>query len=299
MLLRTVFEKQFYPLRLYQRAKGTQRHYQLAMKNFEQYLERPAVLADLNDLNVAAMMVMLSRRGLDPQTVNSRRKCLVAFWNWCAKKGLVKTFPDVEKHKEEPVEPKAWSKAELARLFGACSYWHAPVGLVPGSTYWQAIHLWWWDTGERTGATLAVRWDAIDLETGIAFVPGSIRKGGKSATYRLKESTVESLALMRAFSPGTERVFDWPYNRQTFYNRYRRLLQLAGLPTGRRCKPQKMRRSYASHLEAAGGNATDALQHSSRSVTETSYIDRTIARRAEPNELLFDPRKSNGDTGGA
>ena len=49
-----------------------------------------------------------------------------------------------------------------------------------------------------------------------------------------------------------------------------------------------MRRSFASHLEAAGGNATDALQHSSRRVTKESYLDERIVKSEAPNRLLFD-----------
>ena len=36
---------------------------------------------------------------------------------------------------------------------------------------------------------------------------------------------------------------------------------------------QKVRRSFATHLEVAGGNATEALLHSLRSITENRYFD--------------------------
>jgi hypothetical protein len=51
---------------------------------------------------------------------------------------------------------------------------------------------------------------------------------------------------------------------------------------------QKVRRTFASHIEAAGGNATQALSHTSRRVTEKSYIDPRIAIEPSHNERLFD-----------
>ena len=48
-----------------------------------------------------------------------------------------------------------------------------------------------------------------------------------------------------------------------------------------------MRRSFATHLEAAGGNATQALHHSARSLTERSYLDPVLIDTTTPNELLF------------
>ena len=59
-----------------------------------------------------------------------------------------------------------------------------------------------------------------------------------------------------------------------------------------------MRRTFASHLEAAGGNATDALQHSSRAVTEKSYLDLRVVKREAPNKLLFDIETESGEPNG-
>jgi integrase len=222
-----------------------------------------------------------------PQTVNGIRDYLCAFWNWCARKRIVEQFPDVDALPQPPVDTRAWTLGELDRLFQACQP-EAQVAKIPGWLWWTALHLFFWDTGERTGATLAAQWADYDQQAGRLFIAGALRKAGKPATYTLKEPTREKLRLMRELDPAATLVFEMSFTLATFYNRYERILKRAGLPTGRRNKPQKMRRSFASHLEAAGGNATEALQHSARSVTEKSYLDPRLIQKPPPNLLLPD-----------
>jgi len=85
---------------------------------------------------------------------------------------------------------------------------------------------------------------------------------------------------------GRTDAFEFPGCRATFYGHYTRLLKAAALPSGRKFKPQKIRRTFASFLELAGGDATEALGHSSRKVTKQSYLDQSIVKRSVPNKLL-------------
>jgi hypothetical protein len=50
-----------------------------------------------------------------------------------------------------------------------------------------------------------------------------------------------------------------------------------------------MRRSVASHLQAAGIDACTALGHSSPEVTRKSYLDPRIVVTAKTCDVLFDP----------
>lgn len=134
---------------------------------------------------------------------------------------------------------------------------------------------------------LAIEISWINFQTGVLHVPAKVRKGGKkSATYQLKPKTM--VTLSRMLVPQRKSLFDFVGNICTFYTRYEELLKSAGLPHDRTCKPQKMRRSFATHIEALGGNATKALNHSRRSVTEKSYLDKTILSSDSENRLLFD-----------
>lgn len=105
-----------------------------------------------------------------------------------------------------------------------------------------------------------------------------------SREYYLRPQVVAALEAIRA--PRRELVFAWPFCLGTFYNRFERLLIAAELPRGRHCKLQGLRRSFASYLEAAGGDATRALAHTNRRTTIRSYIDPTITTRRPDCELL-------------
>lgn len=290
-----VFKNLYSPAKLVMRSESTKRHYRLALENLDTFLGRLAKLDDLTDQNVAGMMGWLIETGRSPRTTNNRRDYLLAFWRWCARKKLVDEWPDVDRAEEPDRMPSCWSQEQLIQLFDACGWQTGKIGEVDASGWWIAIHLFWWDTGERTGATLQTEWQHFDPEAGTMYVPGDIRKTNKRALYHLKRRTVAAIEAIR--EPERHLIFAFPFSLGTFYNHYTRLLKDAGLPHGRHDKPQKMRRSFASHLEAAGGNATDALQHTSRSVTKDSYLDERIVKPDSPNLLLFNVKPAaTGET---
>ena len=72
------------------------------------------------------------------------------------------------------------------------------------------------------------------------------------------------------------------------FKRYEGILRRAGLAHGRRDKFHKLRRTTASNFEAAGGNATDLLKHSARSVT-LAYLAPTIVKPKQVADLVALP----------
>lgn len=84
---------------------------------------------------------------------------------------------------------------------------------------------------------------------------------------------------------------------ETFYLHYAKLLGRAGLPTTRRFKPQCLRRTFASYLERVGGDATAALQHSSRKVTQQSYLDPRVCGSVDHADVV--KRAYRFDKGGS
>lgn len=83
-----------------------------------------------------------------------------------------------------------------------------------------------WDTAERTGALLNIRWVDFDYVGGTMEAPAEIRKGGrKPMLYRLKPETVMAIEAIR--EPVRSRVFSW--SEGNFYAHYKQLVNSAGL----------------------------------------------------------------------
>ena len=93
--------------------------------------------------------------------------------------------------------------------------------------------------------------------------------------------------------PKRELIFPWPNCLTYLWDSYKKILIRADLPHDYKSKFHRMRKSVASHFEAAGGNATALLDHSHRRTTE-KYIDPTICVRQHAVDLLFRPDMNDG-----
>jgi integrase len=287
--LQNFYKDTFAPLFLRSRSDNTRRLYITSIRTFSRYLTRPATLHDLTDLTVNRFLDYYRHIPRSPFSVNKERSNLLAIWRFACRKGFIREWPDVA-HEVEPERiPQAWTADQIAKLLAACERIPGTIGGVAAAAWWSALHLVCWDTGERIGAVRDLEWAHADLAGGYILVPAELRKGKRhDRLYKLAPDTVETLKAMQ--QPDRKAIFPWPYCRTYLWNRYTRLLSQAGLPTNRYSKFHRMRRSVASHFEAAGGNATELLGHSSRSVT-LAYLDPRIVPRQHAVDLLFRPGK--------
>lgn len=272
----------------------TRRRYEYSIRTFGEFLGHDATPADLTEEKVTAFLVhvrdyrTVSGRPIAARTVNEYRHRLRALWEWLARKKLVNEFPTVAKMPEPRRSPKAWSAEELSRLFQACAAQRGSYLGIPRCDWWLSLHMVAWDTAERIGALMQVRWEHLDLARGILSIPAELRKGGfGDAIYTLHADTVSLLEKMK--EPARELVWPFPMSIHTRYSHYREILKQAGLPCDRGSKFHRMRRSVASHLHAGGFNASEALGHSSTAVTKKSYLDPSISGQTSPSQLLFRP----------
>jgi integrase len=285
-LLLDVYENEYKPGRLRSRSDSTLRLYAICLRMFDRSLGRPARLTDFNDATVSKYMRYRRDNGASANTANRDLVSLLAIWRWANHKGYVSTWPDVELEKVPKRTPRGLTKKEIAKLFQAARDEDRPVGNVPGGLWWPALLLICWDTGERIGGVLGLTWDCCDLTEGWVTFRAESRKGGREDnTMRIAADTIEALSKLPRSG---RRVFHWPYGKGYVYHRYDRILQRAELPTTREFKFHCVRKSMASWLEAAGGNATETLRHSNRRVTE-AYIDPRITKRKAAVDLLFRP----------
>lgn len=294
MTLQEFYSTVFSPWFLRSRSPRTKCLYETTIRNFRAFLKREPELSDLADLPVNSFLGWLKSRELSPFTINKERSNLLAIWRFAARKSYVKDWPDVPTESEPEQMPLAWQADEIQRLFAAADKAQGQLANVPASQWWRMLLLILWDSGERIGAIRNLAWSHIDLRRGWLLVPAKFRKGGKSdRLYKLSDETLSILRESKKSRP-RDLIFPWPYSETYLWKMFGNLLKSAGLDSGARSKFHKLRRSVASHYEAAGGDATELLGHSERKVTVKHYLDKRITGVAKPAcELLFRPVTPN------
>lgn len=286
--LRAVYVELYYPHKLQASSPKTHSQYLIQLRHFDEFLGRDATLADLTDETVSRCLGWLrQQRHQAAPTANKFRSHILALWRFLARKHIVPVWPDVCALPEPERIPRCWSAEELRALFDACKAMPGKIGGISAGSWWFALHLVLWDTGERITAVVKSRWIDVDMRDRWMFFPAEHRKGGKKdRQFRLHPDTIDALLAIR--SPTRDLVFPWPATPTSLWDEYNLVLRRAELPTDRKSKFHRMRKSVATHAEAAGMNATEILGHSSRRVTE-SYIDPRFIDKPQVADVLFRP----------
>lgn len=289
--LRSHFEVLYASHRLAGASDSTFRQYRATLKNFDEFLGREATIDDLRDdlVHRAAHWLAGREKKKSPFTALKLQENLLAIWRFLVSKHIVRDLPNVKLISVPDLIPVAWTKAELKTLWNTCQKQAGTIGGVTASGWWHGLHSVIWDTGERINAVLHCRWIDLDLRGRWLKVPHGIRKGKRAdMLFRLHPDTILILRAIR--DPKRELIFPWTSHPTQIYHEYKKLLKSAGLPTDRYHKFHCLRRSTASYLEAAGGDATAQLGHEHRSTTKR-YLDPRIVKKRQASDVLFRPGK--------
>lgn len=285
MTLRHAFETIYKPRNLRFASKETIRLWNISLRMFTRFLKRDANVDDLTDENLTAFC-MWRRSYVAAATVNRDLASLLALWRYLNRRGILKHWPDVQLEPEPARVPVAWTEEEFTRLIATAKKMRGMIGPVPAARWWPAILLLCFDSGERIGAVMAVKWGDMDLSGRWVIFRAETRKGrDQDSAVRIATDTVAAVSLLPKSS---ETVFPWPFAKAYLWQRYGKLLERADLPSDRRRKFHCIRRTVASHAEAAGGNATALLRHASRKNT-LAYLDPRIATPQQAIDLLWRP----------
>lgn len=280
--LRNYFDRIYWTKKI-GRSPQTKRLYLLTLARFGEHLGRMPSLDDLNDDTCAAFIQERFEK-VSQFAANKDRKNIAAIANYAAKKRHIEQWvmmPDV--HVSWP-EPTALRPEQVRDLLDACRRAAGKIGEVRASDWWRAFILIALTTGERTSAVLSIRKDWIDSLRWLR-IPATVRKGKKKAmSYLLPLVTMDALAPLRPME--SPLLLYRPFTDAAFYRRWGLLMQAAGLPSGRRWKPQILRRTFASYYKLAGGDATDALAHDSPKTTKQSYLDPTVTDAEQPGSVV-------------
>lgn len=266
------------------RSERTVLQYRLAIKHLGEAIgDNQPTARSLTDENLVRLEQFLHARKCSAFTINGRTACIKAMWTWAAKKRYVDLFPTMQRVPVPQPYRRAWTADDVTKLFASAVRQPGKCGGIPACQWWAAFLRVQYETGERTGAMLQLRWEW--LRAGVLDVPGTARKCGKRAIYKLSGKCL--VALNRTGQPNRELIFPCSKTRTVFYRHFKEIVQRAGLPyVPRHDAPQKMRRTHLTFWAIGGEDATKRAKHSSPHVTAKHYLDESLMPQRNPGEVL-------------
>ena len=260
--------------------------YEATLDRFRDYLGHEPTVDDLDDLTAAKFLrwrqtTQHSRyKMISPASLAKDSAHLRSLWTWLAKKrwkksnGELLEFPDYARPRVPKPRPVAYTAEELSALVRAARHRKGAVAGTPAAWYWLTKLMAMFQTGERIGAVLAIRWREVDLERCTLTFLAATRKGRQETICR---AITPELARMMATQKGPPDALVWPWLEDrkilSCYASLKILCRSAGVPY----HPfHSIRKSTASYLKKAGISAKKQLGHSSEDMAETHYYDDRI-----------------------
>lgn len=236
-------------------------------------LGRAPTIADLEELGVARFLSHRVRT-LAAATAAKDRAQLRAIWEFAARRKLCTTWPTTPRIIVPERIPEAWMTDELHRLIMSSEEERMPIAGFPGAAVWRALLLLGYESGERIAALIALQ--CKDVRGCNVIFRAENRKGRRRDIMR--EISVECAdALIAVRRSPEETAIPWNHHNTYLYRRMNIILKRAGLPTDRRSKFHRIRKTTASYYEQAGGSAQRLLDHNSPQTTRV-YLDPRIVR---------------------
>lgn len=251
--------------------------YTYTLRAWGELLGRPPELRDFEELAVARFLAHRVRTKA-PATAAKDRAQLRALWAWCARRGLVSTWPSTPRIIVPERVPEAWLTEEMQRLMESASREQGAICGFLAADVWRATLLLAYDTGERIGSIIELK--CADVRGCNVIFRAEGRKGRRRDIMR--EISVECADALMAVRRGPDdTAIPWDRCYTSRWDILKRILKRAGLPADRRCKFHRIRKTTASYYEAAGGSAQRLLDHSSPAVTR-KYLDPRIVTPGAP-----------------
>jgi len=253
---------------------------------------RPIPLADVDRSMMADWARTLLDRGQSAATVNDKLRMIRTILLAAYDDGLLDRPPRrMRKLPENPPTPEAWTVDEVRRLLEFLERLPGWVGRVPSGQWWSSLTLTIYWTGCRISAML--RTTAADYQPGGLTIRR--QKNGRGQWYALPESCCRRIEEVL---PESGPIWQWPFHPKTLWNRFRRYVELVGLPCPRTHTQlfYRLRRTNASYCAAVDpAIAQRQLDHSSYDLTRRHYVDPRIARLQSAADVLPDPTSPSDD----
>jgi len=249
-------------------------------RRFGEFLGHEPTTADLDEITLAKYLAHRVRTS-SPGSAAKCRACLRAVWEFCAKRKLTETWPEVRTIRVPERVPRAWLIEEFQRLLESCETEYGEVVGVPARLWFRAIVLTAYWTGERIGALLTLEW--ADVEPEAILFRAETRKGQREDIYR--PIPPECYAAIQAIRSKRKLVFDWDRSYTRIWGRLGKICERAGLPNDRMSKFHRVRKTSASYFQAGGGSAQALMGHRNPATTRR-YLDPRIVKTPAAPEIL-------------
>jgi integrase len=119
----------------------------------------------------------------------------------------------------------------------------------------------------------------------VLFVAETRKKKTRDILRVVSVGCADAMLEIRGSRGPNDLVFPWPRTKSYIWKRLEIILQRAGLPSGRRDKFHKIRKTTASYFEAAGGNSQRLLDHADAKTTR-KYHDPRVVRQPSAPDLI-------------
>jgi integrase len=184
-------------------------------------------------------------------------------------------------------EPRAFTVPELESLFAAAEATPGWIGPVRAAAWWPALIMTLFESGERIHAVLSTPRECY--ERPFLRVPAGVRKfRRKEQIYEFSGATCDLIDI--AAKHDGPALFMWVLDPSSLYLHWAKITARAGLGKGRLVCFHAIRKSTASHIEAAGGDSCRAMNHGSERTTRKHYLDPRIAYAGRPKMIDSLPR---------
>jgi integrase len=292
-VIRAYFDSVYWPRRSAFCCAGSERDYTSAINALCRFSACEVTLDQLSEDLFERFAGARLRAGRSAATVNKNISMIAALWRFAFRKRVLDDLPrDLEKIPEFKRLPEAWSVDQFAIILDAAAATKGTICAAPADHFFLALLLTLYDTGLRIGAVLKLSVEALDAERRWLTIPAEFQKQKAGQALLLDAKTVELLRTLPR--NGSDRLFPvhrWKHPIVALERRYRRILQGAGLPSGRRDLFHKIRRTNATYTADAEGEqaAQRQLGHSSVSMTRRNYIDPRLLTRDRNAALIPRP----------
>jgi integrase len=258
--------------------------FRLSLTRFGEYLGHEPTLADLDPIRVQAWLGHRKTK-VSAATARKDRTHLVALWGHAAKRRLVEQFPTLPPLRAPQRIPRAYRVQDVSALLRMALCLSGSESGLPADWYWASLIRLCWETAERVGAVMQIRWDDVDLSERWVIFRGEHRKGGTRDIRR--DISPELAEWMRHLQrrPG-DLVFPWDREKTSLWYELRKLAAMAGVVNR---GFHGLRKSAASYVAAAGGDATQLLDHSNPKLAKDHYLDESIVRPRQSAIDLLPP----------